>query len=233
MSSRLHRAHRARMTECVDAIATAISVASDASAWGRVVSGAVDEHSGHVYTSRFRSGPVVSCREQRAAEPGVSDDRQFGGTVIRMVIEHCRDHVAGVSVDRLLSLANERRSLSVLVDDASWSSYGQVCAVLEAAAQLLSGAEKLAAIGERAAIARSRRYRAVASMSDSTAERALRQRTGSPPRPAPDRTGRRGTPDSTCRRHQQCALNVSYGSTASPPPGWISKCRWLAGESPV
>jgi hypothetical protein len=157
MSSRLHRAHRARMTECVDAIATAISVASDASAWGRVVSGAVDEHSGHVYTSRFRSGPVVSCREQRAAEPGVSDDRQFGGTVIRMVIEHCRDHVAGVSVDRLLSLANERRSLSVLVDDASWSSYGQVCAVLEAAAQLLSGAEKLAAIGERAAIARSRR----------------------------------------------------------------------------
>lgn len=226
MSSRLHRAHRARMTECVDAIATAISVASDASAWGRVVSGAVDEHSGHVYTSRFRSGPVVSCREQRAAEPGVSDDQQFGGTVIRMVIEHCRDHVAGVSVDRLLSLANERRSLSVLVDDASWSSYGQVRAVLEAAAQLLSGAEKLAAIGERAAIA-------VASMSDSTAERALRQRTGLPPRPAPDRTGRRGTPDSTGRRHQQCALNVSYGSTASPPPGWISKCRWLAGESPV
>ena len=146
MSSRLHRAHRARMTECVDAIATAISVASDASAWGRVVSGAVDEHSGHVYTSRFRSGPVVSCREQRAAEPGVSDDQQFGGTVIRMVIEHCRDHVAGVSVDRLLSLANERRSLSVLVDDASSSSWGQVRAVLEAAAQLLSGAEKLAAI---------------------------------------------------------------------------------------
>ena len=78
-----------------------------------------------------------------------------------MVIEHCRDHVAGVSVEQLLLLANEHRSLNVLMDDASWSSYGQVRALLEAAAQLLGGAEKLADIGEHAAIA-------AGSMPDST-----------------------------------------------------------------
>jgi diguanylate cyclase (GGDEF)-like protein len=70
-----------------------------------------------------------------------------------MVIDHCRDHAPGVSVEELLALAGETRSVEVLSDDGSWSSYWQFRKLLEAAATLLGGVARLADIGKQAALA--------------------------------------------------------------------------------
>ncbi|MCU1364541.1 MAG: diguanylate cyclase/phosphodiesterase with sensor(s) [Ilumatobacteraceae bacterium] len=70
-----------------------------------------------------------------------------------MVIDHCRQHAPEVTSVELLALAGETRPLEVLLDDASWSSYGSFRRLLEAAAGVLGGVDRLFDIGSQAAIA--------------------------------------------------------------------------------
>src|SRR4051794_14704192 len=72
---------------------------------------------------------IVQVRARRTdtsnvADTQLADERHFAGTLTRMVIEHFRDHVTSASIEQLLELAGESRSIAVLADDASWSTYG-------------------------------------------------------------------------------------------------------------
>jgi diguanylate cyclase (GGDEF)-like protein len=79
--------------------------------------------------------------------------RHFAGTLTRMVLDHIRDHAPAGSVDDLLRRAGETRSVDELTDDTTWSSYDEFRHLLEAAAAVLGGPERLVDIGESAAIA--------------------------------------------------------------------------------
>ena len=80
-------------------------------------------------------------------------ERHVGGTLTRMVVEHFRTHVGPDSVAELLRRAGEHRDMAVLLDDGAWSSYGQFRRLLEAAAEMLGGVDRLVDIGHSAAVA--------------------------------------------------------------------------------
>jgi len=77
---------------------------------------------------------------------------EFSGLLVRMVVSHLKEK--GL-LDTVLERAGETRDLSVLTDEAARSSYGQVRALLEAAAEALGGLHGLAAIGASANIGES------------------------------------------------------------------------------
>jgi diguanylate cyclase (GGDEF)-like protein len=87
------------------------------------------------------------------AEAGERAGRHFAGTLTRMVVDHVRGHGPEGAVEAMLRQAGETRPVEMLTDDTVWSSYAQFRGLLEAAADVLGGAERLAEIGERAALA--------------------------------------------------------------------------------
>ena len=85
--------------------------------------------------------------------PAELNDRHFGGTLTRMVVEYFSKIGGQDAVEELLVLAGETRDIAILCDDASWSSYNQFRRLLEAAGELLGGADQLDVIGRTAALA--------------------------------------------------------------------------------
>ena len=90
---------------------------------------------------------------ESGVESSEGTDRHFAGTLTRMVVEYFSNHGGASAVDELMARAGETRDVSVLCDDASWSSYDQFRRLLEAAGEFLGGAERLDVIGRSAALA--------------------------------------------------------------------------------
>lgn len=74
----------------------------------------------------------------------------FSGLNTRLVVEYLRDKMPPGTLDSVLGVAGETRSMDVLLDDASWSSYEQVRSLLEAAGVVMGGPRSLAPIGRDA-----------------------------------------------------------------------------------
>ena len=73
----------------------------------------------------------------------------FSGLNTRLVVEYLRDKMPPGTLGSVLEVAGETRSMDVLLDDASWSSYEQVRSLLEAAGVVMGGPRSLAPIGRR------------------------------------------------------------------------------------
>ena len=76
-----------------------------------------------------------------------SDDaRHFNGFNTRLIVEYLQRELGGDQLQSMLRRIGETRPLSLLMDDGSWSSYGQLRRLLEAT-ELLIGPESMALIG--------------------------------------------------------------------------------------
>ena len=80
------------------------------------------------------------------------DGRHYVGTMTRMLVQHVRAWCGDEGVADLLARAGESRPESVLLDDASWSSYEQMRRLLEASVQVLGSLDALADVGRTAAL---------------------------------------------------------------------------------
>ena len=76
------------------------------------------------------------------------DDRDTAGVTTRLIIAYTRRHLGDAGVDELLRLAGETRSVQVLEDESTWSSYRQKIALFDAAEQLTGDAWVARRIGE-------------------------------------------------------------------------------------
>ena len=76
-----------------------------------------------------------------------AEDRHFAGSLADMVMRHLERHCPPGSVEQVLVLAGENRSLEELCDAAGWSSYPEFRRLLEAAAVILGGIPQLDQIG--------------------------------------------------------------------------------------
>jgi diguanylate cyclase (GGDEF)-like protein len=79
---------------------------------------------------------------------GSATDYHVSGTNTRILIGYIRDHLGTETVEAVLDLADERRPVELLVQDAQWSSYEQFRRLLEAASTVLGGPHGLAHYGE-------------------------------------------------------------------------------------
>ena len=77
-------------------------------------------------------------------------EAHFSGINTRLVVEHLRDKMPPGTLGSVLEAAGETRSMDVLLDDASWSSYEQVRSLLGAAGVVMGGPRSLAPIGRDA-----------------------------------------------------------------------------------
>src|SRR5580700_7141487 len=77
-------------------------------------------------------------------------DRDFSGSYVGLLIAYLRDGAAAGTLDEVLAMAGESRSVDQIVDPSSWSSYWQFRRLLEATNQVL-GLDALDAAGRRAA----------------------------------------------------------------------------------
>ena len=75
-------------------------------------------------------------------------DRHFGGVNTRMLLELVEWRLGAEALAEVLAAAGESRPLEALLDDATWSSYDEFRALLEAAAVSLGGCDVLTAVGE-------------------------------------------------------------------------------------
>src|SRR4051812_7276153 len=80
------------------------------------------------------------------------DDRHYVGTMTRMLLQHVRAVRGDGGVSELLALAGEPRPESVLLDDASWSSYEQMRRLLEASVHIVGSLDALADVARSAAL---------------------------------------------------------------------------------
>jgi diguanylate cyclase (GGDEF)-like protein len=67
---------------------------------------------------------------------------------MRLIVEYVRQHQGDDAVERMLDLAGETRPLSMLEDEAVWSSYDQKIALFAAAAEVTGQADVARRIGE-------------------------------------------------------------------------------------
>jgi diguanylate cyclase (GGDEF)-like protein len=81
------------------------------------------------------------------ARPGVPE-RAFSGSYTRAVLSYVRDIVGEPALHAVVAAAGETRPLAELLQDATWSSYEQTRALLEACAQFLT-AEQFVEAGRR------------------------------------------------------------------------------------
>jgi diguanylate cyclase (GGDEF)-like protein len=79
-------------------------------------------------------------------------DRHYVGTMTRMLVQHVRALRGDDGVASLLARAGETRPEAVLLDDASWSSYAQMRALLEASVEVLGSLDALADVARTAAL---------------------------------------------------------------------------------
>jgi diguanylate cyclase (GGDEF)-like protein len=78
--------------------------------------------------------------------PGGSG-RDFTGSNTRWLVAYLRNHMPTGTLDAVLQAAGERRTPEQLSDEATWSTYDEFRAMLEATAVALGGVEVLTAIG--------------------------------------------------------------------------------------
>jgi GAF domain-containing protein len=74
-------------------------------------------------------------------------NRDFSASINRYLLNHLRRLGGDALVARVLQRAGEDRPVVELLDDARWSTYEQVRALYEAAAEVLGGPESLRAVG--------------------------------------------------------------------------------------
>src|SRR4051812_13016157 len=92
--------------------------------------------------------------------------RDFAGTLTRMVVDHFRGRGGDSAVEELLRRAGETRPVERLTEDSCWSTYDQFRRLLEAASEVLGGAEHLVAIGQQAALAAGSMPETIEAMQD-------------------------------------------------------------------
>jgi diguanylate cyclase (GGDEF)-like protein len=80
---------------------------------------------------------------------GGDAQRHFGGPYTRALISHLTDVVGADGVAEVLRASGETRTREVLLDDATWSSYAQFRALLEAGGAVLGGPDALVPVGLR------------------------------------------------------------------------------------
>jgi diguanylate cyclase (GGDEF)-like protein len=78
------------------------------------------------------------------------EPRETAGTTTRLIIDHVRRHGGEDAVARLLAEAGETRSLSLLEDEGSWTSYDTKVRLFEAAARVTGQPDVARRIGEGA-----------------------------------------------------------------------------------
>jgi len=76
--------------------------------------------------------------------------RHFAGSMTLYVVRYVEAHGGRDALDEVLKRAGETRSLDVLADEASWSSYPQLRRILEATAEVMGGREHLFAASAEA-----------------------------------------------------------------------------------
>jgi diguanylate cyclase (GGDEF)-like protein len=74
----------------------------------------------------------------------------FSGLNTRVVVEYLRDQMPRGTLAAVLEAAGETRSVEVLLDDTSWSSYQQLRRLLEATGAAMGGPQSLALVGRDA-----------------------------------------------------------------------------------
>lgn len=72
--------------------------------------------------------------------------RHFAGSMTKYLVDYFRAHGRPGALEHVLTRAGESRGVDALVDESRWSSYGQLRALLEAAAQELGGASHLTVV---------------------------------------------------------------------------------------
>lgn len=77
--------------------------------------------------------------------------RQFTGLAARILFDFLHDELSPEGVATVLEVAGEKRTLSELTDDRTWTSYDQFRCLLEAASASLGGPSRLRGIGGRIA----------------------------------------------------------------------------------
>ncbi|HUP72399.1 MAG TPA: bifunctional diguanylate cyclase/phosphodiesterase [Acidimicrobiales bacterium] len=138
--------------------------------------------------------------------------RHFSGTLARMVLDHFRDHGVDGAVEELLGRAGETRPVEVLTEDSCWSSYDQFRRLLEAAAVMLGGADRLVVIGKEAAIAAGSMPETIEAMQALGSPAALFEQIGA---------GQAGI------------VNIMESQTEQRgPTEWLIKSRFDAGFAP-
>jgi diguanylate cyclase (GGDEF)-like protein len=84
-------------------------------------------------------------------EPAMSE-AHFSGLNTRLIVEHLRDKMPPGTLETVLEAAGETRSMDVLVDDTSWTSYSQMRRLFEATGAAMGGSRSLAPIGRDAGL---------------------------------------------------------------------------------
>ncbi|MFI5043140.1 MAG: hypothetical protein ACHQNA_15050, partial [Acidimicrobiales bacterium] len=77
--------------------------------------------------------------------PSPTDDapHHFAGTTTQWLVSYLRTRAEPDALERVLALAGETRHIEALCDEGAWSSYDQFRRLLEAAASVLGGPERL------------------------------------------------------------------------------------------
>ncbi len=93
--------------------------------------------------------PEVPVRRHvRRGQPVREDGRDTAGVTTRLIVAYTRRHLGDAGVEQLVRLAGETRSVDVLEDESTWSSYRQKIALFEAAERLTGDAWVARRIGE-------------------------------------------------------------------------------------
>ena len=75
-----------------------------------------------------------------------AESRHFSGSMTKYLVDYFRLHGSPGALERVLENAGEDRSIDVLGDETSWTSYTRMRALLESAAAELGGVEHLATV---------------------------------------------------------------------------------------
>ena len=76
-----------------------------------------------------------------------SPNRDLNGLVVQTLFGYLETRAPAGSVDRMLELAGETRTIAELSDAATWSTYAQYRRLLEAAGEVLGGPDHLSQVG--------------------------------------------------------------------------------------
>ncbi len=79
-------------------------------------------------------------------------EAHFSGINTRLVVEHLRDKMPPGTLVTVLEAAGETRSMDMLLDDSTWTSYSQMRRLLVATGEVMGGSRSLAPIGRDAGV---------------------------------------------------------------------------------
>ena len=86
--------------------------------------------------------------DKPAAQPNQFANRDFNGLFAQILLRYLETSAPEGSVERVLQLAGETRSVTELVDASKWSTYTQFRRLLEAAGGVLGGPDGLFQVGK-------------------------------------------------------------------------------------